>query len=153
MQYDTGEADYRKAGIERLTESLILYEGEKFAGCVYLGGRAVESMLRAVIWKHDSEIKSGKTALETGHDLRRLLTRVCALGVLKRPDHREELATNIQRVARVWFNNMRFMPTSRMEKAWWKLGEVGKRRSLKYAVRNFYENCSVIVKRCETLCE
>ena len=81
MDYDLGEADYRRAGLERLAEALILYQRGMFAGCVYLGGRAVESIFRAVIWKHDSEIRTGKKSLETGHDLKKLLTLVSNLGV------------------------------------------------------------------------
>ena len=120
MDYDLGEADYRRAGAERLAEALILYKSEKYAGCIYLAGRAVESTLRAVIWKHDGEIRTGRKSLETGHDLRKLLTLVINLGVLRRQEHRVELAENVQRIGRLWFNNMRFLPTQRMKSLWWK---------------------------------
>jgi HEPN domain-containing protein len=152
MNYDLGETDYRRAGAERLAEALILYQSQRFAGCVYLAGRAVESMLRAVIWKFDNQIRTGKKSLETGHDLRQLLTLVINLGVLHRREHRDELAINVQRVGRLWVNNMRFVPTERMKSVWWKLREIGKRRSLKQAVADYYKMCSDIVNRCEGLC-
>jgi hypothetical protein len=152
MQSDLGEADYRKAGLERLDDSFVLLQSQKFSGSVYLGGRAVESMLRAVIWKHDVEIRGGRQSLETGHDLRELLGRVMNLGVVHEAEVRDELAFAVQRLARVWLNNMRFHPTSRVEKTWRKLGEVGKRRTIKQAVLDFYLTCSIVVKRCEALC-
>ena len=91
MNYDLGENDYRRAGRERLKEGWILLQDEMFAGSVYLSGRAVEAILRALIWKHDPEIKAGKKSLDTGHDLRVLLERVTNLGVL-----REKQATEMR---------------------------------------------------------
>src|SRR6185437_4654877 len=148
MNYDLGETDYRRAGLERLAEADILYKREMFAGCVYLAGRAVESMLRALIWKFDAEVRTGKKSLETGHDLRRLLMLVNELGIVTDQEHRDELAKNVQRIGRLWFNNMRFFPTARMKTIWWKIRETGKRRSLKQAVADYYKMCSDIVNRC-----
>ena len=153
MDYDLGEADYRRAGMERLDEALILYKSEMFAGCVYLAGRAVESMLRAVIWKHDSEIKTGKKSLETGHDLRKLLRLISDLGMLTNRDHDDELRENVNQVERVWFNNMRFVSTNRMKTVWWKRREIGKRRSIKQATGAHYDICAAIANRCEALCD
>ena len=83
MSQDLGENDYRQGGLQRLRESKVLLDGQLFAGGVYLAGRAVESLLRALIWKHDRDIKSGRRSLQTGHDLRELLKLVANLGVLK----------------------------------------------------------------------
>jgi hypothetical protein len=153
MNSGLGEMDYRRAGLERLRESWLLLEREHFAGAVYLAGRGVESMLRAVIWKHDPEIASGKKSLDTGHNLRDMLTLVADLGVLAEYEHRAELAANIQYAGRLWFNNMRFMPTEKLKTWWWKLGETGPRHTLKKAVFDYYDACSAIVKRCEALCK
>ncbi len=68
-----GEADYRAGARERLEEAYILLINEKFGGCVYLAGRAVEGILRGVIWKSDPDYATGRKSLETGHDLRELL--------------------------------------------------------------------------------
>ncbi|HZK81752.1 MAG TPA: hypothetical protein VFC46_11810 [Humisphaera sp.] len=153
MNYNLGQIDYRRAGLERLREGSILLNRELFAGSVYLSGRAVECILRAVIWKHDTEIRTRKAALDTGHDLRELLGRVTQLGVLEEVEYRFELAIDVQRIGRLWFNNMRFVPTERMKTIWWKLGESGKRRTLKQAAADYHDKCSAIVERCEVLCE
>jgi hypothetical protein len=71
-----GETDYRSGAKERLGESFILLRAEHLAGSIYMAGRAVEGMLRAVIWKSDSEYSTGKKSLETGHNLRDMLTLV-----------------------------------------------------------------------------
>ncbi len=106
MSSEIGENDYRLGGRERLQESRLLLERELFAGAVYLAGRAVESVLRAVIWRHDADIKAGSKSLETGHDLRELLREIVDLGALRNVDDRDELFENVQYVARLWFNNM-----------------------------------------------
>src|SRR5437868_5561990 len=77
-----GGAEYREGARQRLLEAFQLLRSEHFAGSIYLGGRAVEGMLRAVIWKADEEIRQGKKSLESGHDLRELLTLVRSLGLL-----------------------------------------------------------------------
>jgi hypothetical protein len=153
MQYEGGEADFREAGFERLEESRILFKSGMFCGSVYLAGRAVENMLRAVVWKHDSEIRTGKKALETGHDLKKLVARIGNLGVIRNETQQKELDVDVQRVARLWLNNMRFMPTIRMKAIWWSLGGYNRRLSLKQAVLDYYNTCSAIVRRCESLCE
>jgi hypothetical protein len=152
MTSEIGESDYRRGGLERLRESGILLEREMFAGSCYLGGRAVESMLRALVWRNDVGIRRGKKSLETGHDLRELLTLVSNLGVLADDEHRNELAANVQYIARLWFNNMRFVPTEKIKSLWWDLREIRQKRTLKRASEDFYNACSSIVKRCEVLC-
>lgn len=153
MATHLGESDYREAGLQRLNESGILLRGEWFAGAVYLGGRAVESMLRALIWKNDPEIRSGRRSLETGHDLREMLALVGGLGLLAEDERRTDLVLGIQRIGRLWFNNMRFVPNAKLKRIWWELGEVSGKRTLKRAAAEFYDVCSAVVKRCETLCQ
>jgi HEPN domain-containing protein len=64
----TGGFDYRNGALDRLEEASILLRNGRFEGSVYLAGRAVEGMLRAVIWEHDREYALGKKTLDTGHD-------------------------------------------------------------------------------------
>ncbi len=153
MSTSIGQSEYRLAGLERLAESGVLLRQEFFAGGVYLAGRAVESMLRALIWAGDAEIRAGRQALATGHDLRELLTLAANLGVLQRDEAREELGASVNYVARLWFNNMRFLPTDRLKTAWWRLGEIHGRQTVKQAAWRYYDVCSTIVKRCEVLCQ
>jgi len=144
-----GGSDYRQAALERLSEAQMLFMREYYGGGVYLAGRAVEGMLRAVIWFRDAEIQQGKKSLETGHDLRQLLAAVRDLGLLGRHD---DLETTVQTVGRLWSNNLRFASSRYVETFWWGLGEVGKRRTMKQATAAYFDACHAIIKRCEPLC-
>src|SRR3954471_9269625 len=77
-----GEIDYRKSALERLQESELALGENLFAGGVYLAGRAVEGVLRALIWRYDRDVQLGMKSLDTGHNRRELLDRVLDLGVL-----------------------------------------------------------------------
>ena len=153
MSTTPGEGDYRRGAFERLQEAYILLNRGLFCGSVYLGGRAVEGMLRALIWRNDPDVRAGRTSLDTGHDLRRLLDRVSNLGVLGDYERRDQFAGEVQNIGRLWFNNLRFLPTEKLRQHWWKIGEISPRRSLKQAVGDYYIACNVVVRRCEALCQ
>jgi hypothetical protein len=148
-----GEADYRKGARDRLGESYILLQSEAVGGSVYLAGRGAEGALRAVLWKADLEIQQGKKSLDTGHDLRQLLTNVRNLGLLRAGGRDDPLITAVQHVARLWYNNMRFASSRAVETRWFQLGEVTGKRTIKQAASEFYDACSVVIKRCEALCQ
>jgi hypothetical protein len=145
-----GEAVYRQGARERLEEARTLLCKEQFAGSVYLGGRAVEGMLRAVVWKNDPDIQQGKKSLDTGHDLRELLIMVSP-ALLRNGARDDAFTSNVQKVGRLWFNNLRFASNQFVGTRWRNLGETDNRRSLKKASSEFYDACSAIVKRCEVL--
>jgi HEPN domain-containing protein len=145
--------DYRKGALERLADAWVLYRAGQFAGCVSDAGRAVEGMLRAVIWKRDADVAAGKKSLDTGHDLRELLTRVADLGLLAEDPARDELRNTIQHVAQLWFNNVRFASTKFVETLWLGRGEVNPKRTIKQAAEQFWYDCQEVVKRCEVLCQ
>ncbi len=148
-----GEAAYRKGARDRIGESFILLRAEAFGGSAYLAGRGAEGALRAVLWKSDPEIQQGRKSLDTGHDLRRLLTNVRNLGLLRGGGPDDPLIAAVQRVARLWYNNMRFTSSRAVETKWFELGEVTGQRTIKQAASDFYDACSVIIKRCEVLCQ
>lgn len=150
---DIGEIDYRQGGRERLEEAKVLLKDERFAGGAYLAGRAVESLLRAVIWHFDSEIRAGRKTLDTGHDLRELFDLILALGALTNERQRAELRWKIQSIYRLWSNNLRYIPTRKLKSIWWRAGAVHKRQTLKQAASGYYQTCSAVVERCEALCE
>src|ERR1700683_5368345 len=95
--------DYRKGALERLDDAFILLRAEQFSGSASDAGRAVEGMLRAVIWKRDANVRSGKKSLDTGHDLRELLTHVRSLGLLSAmaPED-DDLEESVLRIRRLW---------------------------------------------------
>ncbi len=146
-----GFADYRNGSKERLSEAFVLLREGRLGGCVYIAGRAVEGMLRAVIWKSDADYATGRKSLQTGHDLRDMLKLVRNLGVLRDRDLRDSLIVDVQQVGRLWWNNLRFLPTARVEKVWHSLGEVSGRRTMKQAAEDYYDACSAIIRRCEVL--
>jgi hypothetical protein len=146
-----GSADYRLGAKERLEEAFTLLRKEQLAGSIYLAGRAVEGMLRAVIWKGDPEYATGKKYLNTGHDLRDMLILVKNLGILRNNSLRESLAADVQKVGRLWSNNMRFLPTGKIRTMWYDLGEVYGKRTLRAAADEYCDACSAIIKRCEAL--
>lgn len=147
-----GEKTYREAAIERLGEAVLLLRAGRFAGGVYLAGRAVESMLRGMLWRYDPEIRAGKKTLATGHDLRDLLTAVRNLGVIQRGKE-DELLVGVERVGRLWFNNMRFVSNRFLETRWHKLRVVRKGVTLKQVADRFVRDCTTIVKRAEAICQ
>jgi hypothetical protein len=109
-------------------------------------------MLRAVIWMSDADFRQGKKSLDTGHDLRQLLTAVRDLGLLRSHDEDANLQASVQKVGRLWYNNLRFASARHVESWWRGLGEVHKRRTLKQASTDYFDACSAIIKRCERLC-
>jgi HEPN domain-containing protein len=101
-------ADYFRGALLRLDEAQRLYEAERFVGAVYLGGRAVEALLRAMLWLHGGE-------QEIGHDLRKLLRRAGSLGL---PSARDEarILDSLQVLAPVWHNNLRYADRAAFER-------------------------------------
>jgi hypothetical protein len=82
------------------------------------------------------------------------LTHVRNLGLLSIALPRDlELETDVQKIARLWFNNMRYTSSKFVESRWYNLGEIRKGRNMKQATESFYFACEQIVKRCEVLCQ
>ena len=119
-----GEADYRKGARDRIGEAYLLLRRRKVWRKRVSYRSGAEAALRAVLWMADLEIQHGKKSLNTGHDLRHLLTNVRNLGLFRarRPD--DPLIPNVQHVARLWYNNMRFASARAIETRWYELGEV-----------------------------
>ena len=144
-----GEKYYRDGAKERLAESMRLFQSDQLAGSVYLAGRAVEGMFRALIWKSDADYRHGRRSLETGHNLRSLLIVIGNLGLLS--DRDDEMRYQVEIVSSQWANNMRFVPKRWVESCWRELGVVNKRVTIRLAAANFCDVCSKIIQRCEEL--
>ena len=145
--------DYRKGALERLDDAGHLLRQERFADAIYLAGRAVEGMLRAVVWLNDVDVREGRKSLETGHQLPELLQSVADLGLLRADGDRDQvLRDSVQAIARRWFNNLRFAPTRFVHTLWWSQRIVTNRWTLKQAAQEFYDACGTVIKRCEELC-
>jgi hypothetical protein len=148
-----GENDYRMGAQERLADAQILQNQRHFAGAIYLAGRGVEGMLRAVVWKRDHEVRSGRKSLETGHDLRNLLQEIANLGLLQRNERDDLFKAHVQKIGRLWFNDMRFVSGQFVERRWRKIGVLRGPFDMRGAALEYYGWCVNVAKRCEVLCE
>lgn len=101
MQFEA--PDYRDAALLRLKEAQDLYDCGQWVGTTYLAGRAVEAVLRALLWRKGRQ-------QEVGHSIRGLLSKVGDLGLLTEGD-RERLLDRVNDVAIVWNNDLRFAST------------------------------------------
>ena len=143
--------DYRNGALERLDNAGRLLRQERFGYAIYLAGRAVEGMLRAVVWHNDADVREGRKSLDTGHQLPELLKSVADLGLL-RSDGDRELRDSVQAIAWRWFNNLRFASTRFVHTLWWARQIVTSRWTLKQAALEFYDACGTVIRRCEELC-
>jgi hypothetical protein len=146
-----GGEEYRRGAMERLAESSLLLRYEKFGGSIYLAGRAVETALRAVIWLHDPDYAVGRKTLATGHNLLELLRFVRDLGALEDKEIRGKIFGYVERISRLWWNNMRFLSSVSIQRRWYTLGEIRKNRTMKFASNDFYASCFAIIEQCEAL--
>jgi hypothetical protein len=145
--------DYRKGALERLDDAGHLLRQERFGNAIYLAGRAVEGMLRAVVWLNDLDVREGRKSLDTGHQLPELLQSIADLGLLRADGDRDQaLRESVQDIAQRWFNNLRFASTRFVHTLWWAQGIVTRRWTLKQAAQEFYDACVVVINRCEELC-
>ena len=102
-----GGIDYREGVKDRLFDAYLLLKQKQYGGSIYLAGRAVEGMLRGVIWQSDPEYATGRKSLETGHALRDMIKLIGNLSALQRHPLRESITSDVQKIARLWSNNMR----------------------------------------------
>jgi len=145
--------DYRAGALERLDDAGRLLRQQRFADAIYLAGRAVEGMLRAVVFLNDADVRAGRKSLETGHQLPELLQSVADLGLLRSDgDLDQALRDSVQAVGRRWFNNLRFAHTRFVHTIWWTQRIVSRNWTIKQAAQQFYDACGTIIKRCEELC-
>jgi hypothetical protein len=78
-------------------------------------------MLRALLWKFDPDYASGRKILEAGHDLRQMLKLVRNLGAFQADASHDAISTAVQKVGRLWWNNLRFLPTRKVRRIWYDL--------------------------------
>lgn len=95
--------DYRRAALARLSDARCLYQGDHWSGAVYLAGRAVEAILRALILKKSDRIDSG-------HDLKHHLKSARRLGMLTDDEARGggRINDHMNELAIIWQNNRRY---------------------------------------------
>lgn len=103
--FELGTEYYREGAMLRLREARILYDKREWVGCVYLAGRAAESILRSLLWARTRQ-------QEMGHDLRHMLKRV-RLIISFKENEADELDDAVNELAIIWRNDLRFTGHSR----------------------------------------
>lgn len=141
-----GTDTYRAGALERLQEAELLMRTEQFVGSVYLGGLAVEGMLRSLLWQRDR-------SFDERHDLRRLASKVSDLGLLRRDTRDDEFIGTVSAIAAWWRNELRFAGREQALRWFRTVGAMDYRdsRSLKAICHAFFERCSTVLERCDLL--
>lgn len=141
-----GTDTYRAGAIERLADAELLLKERRYVAAVYVGGLAVEGMLRSLVWMRDK-------AFDERHDLRRLAVRVGYLGLLRESGRDQDFVGEVQSIAKKWRNGMRFADRNQAIR-WWRsvgvLSSVVDVRLQGFCV-SFVDECSRVVRRCEVL--
>ena len=141
-----GSSTYRLGAQERIDEARLLAERGRYALSVYVGGLAVEGMLRSLHWLKDKKF-------DERHDLKKIATRVQDLGLLRTDKRDHDFVGMVQSVAKYWRNSLRFAGTDQLERFLGEVEGIRKRRhdSIKRFCGDYWANCSAVVKRCEVL--
>lgn len=95
-----GADDYREASLIRLNEAILLYEREQWVGCVYLAGRAVQCVLRSMLWSPSGD-------MHTGHNLPQTLDAIRRTGLI-RAKELDRFVDEVADLSIVWRNDLRF---------------------------------------------
>lgn len=101
-----GAEDYREGALCRLKDAQSLYDCSRWAGVIYMAGRAAEGMLRGLLWRDGQQ-------QHVGHDLRDLLRRARAARLVGIDD--PEMLNSINEVAIVWSNDLRFIGEGKLQ--------------------------------------
>jgi len=147
-----GSEDYREGSLLRLKEAQTLSDNAHWVGAIYLAGRAVEAIFRSLLRQQSKK-------LETGHDLKQMLTRARFLMSLSETED-DKLNEAVNEVATVWRNDLRFAGEKRVRrqlKASGRMHNIGQKRvkgdPLKANAKSVLEACERIVTIGEPICQ
>lgn len=145
--------DYRRAGLQRLEDAEALYERGCWVGCVYLAGRAVESIFRSLIWSVQAEPT-------VGHNLWELWKECRKLPPLLNNGWNDAFGGALTHCSLVWSNHQRFWDDKKFKD---RLGDLKmlnrigamhiKGDPLKAHAKVFHEYCQSIVSKLEPKCQ
>lgn len=101
-----GRQDYLEGALARHRESIMLYREQEYAGSIYLSGRAVESLLRCLMIRHN-------VPMTVGHSLREHLKALRSRLRLVHP-WSETIENAVNEIDIVWRNDMRYSGARRL---------------------------------------
>jgi hypothetical protein len=140
-----GTDTYRAGALERLEESRSLKDNGHVVSSIYLSGLAVEGMLRSLLWLRDKRF-------DERHDLRRIAVRIEELGLLRSGQRDQDFVEQVEGVVRLWTNDFRFAGTEQLLRWLRQIGAlIGRTDSLRSLCETHWNQCSEVVRRCETL--
>lgn len=131
-------ADYVEAAKERLAEANLLYEKERYSFALYAAGVAVESLLRAYIFRLEPK-------LEAAHNLK-LLWNASKLSALVTPGESLQIDAAISDLLARWRNDLRYTSNDRLRRRL-------KRSKLDRGIRGDFlkENCRLAIETATTI--
>jgi len=140
-----GADTYRQGGSAQLEASRVLLKESRLCSSIYLGGLAVECMLRALTSLEDR-------AFDERHDLRRMAVRVEELGLVRRRKD-EDFVVAVQEVTRVWSNDLRFAGDDQVMRQLRRIGVLNENSQKQYrsVAKRHHGNCRAVFERCEVL--
>jgi HEPN domain-containing protein len=130
--------DYFVSAQERLNDANLLYEKARYSLALYVAGVAVESLLRAYIFRLEPK-------LETAHNLK-LLWNASKLSALVTPDESLQIDAAISDLFARWRNDLRYTSNDRLRRRL-------KRSKLDRGIRGdlLKENCRLAIETAATI--
>jgi len=130
--------DYFDAAKERLNEANLLYENERYSLALYVAGVAVESLLRAYIFRLEPK-------LEAAHDLE-LLLDASNLRKITTPSESQQVYTAIVKLYQRWKNDLRYTSNDRLRRRL-------KQQKLDRGIRGDFlkENCRIAIEKAKII--
>lgn len=125
--------DYVEAAKERLIEADLLYDRARYALALYVAGVAVESLLRAYIFRLEPR-------LEAAHNLK-LLLNAGNLSSLATQNEYDQIGAEISNLFNRWKNDLRYTSNNRLQRRL-------KRSKLDRGFRGDFlkENCRIAIE-------
>lgn len=141
MGLGLGSADYRYGALDRLEDARILYEGDRWVGAIYVAGRAVEGLLRSLLWRATRK-------QEIGHDLRQLLIKARSLNVVT-SDDQTRILDSLNEIAVIWHNDLRFVGDGCLLRRLKNLGRLSKIGDMRVKGDPLKANAYSVLQACE----
>jgi HEPN domain-containing protein len=130
--------DYVEVAKERLIEAILLYEKARYSLALYVTGVAVESLLRAYIFRLEPK-------LEAAHNLRLLFTASRIHALTTQVEH-DQIASAIGDLFKRWRNDLRYTSNDRLRRYL-------KKDKLDRGVRGDFlkENCRIAIEAANVI--
>lgn len=135
--------DYREGALARLEDARSLCAQKRWTGAIYLAGRAVEGLLRSLLWSRTRE-------QEIGHDLRQLVTKARSLSVVNAQDE-TRILDSLNEIAVIWHNDLRFVGDDWLLRRLKPLGRLSRIGDMRVKGDPLKANATCALEACEAI--